>query len=87
MAFEDGRFKTDSTFSMILSNQILRHNAMCMGNVVAKDLPPNLTIADLQEAIKNNDLRILEKLRYFGDMQRTSKVQGNFLTPDGKIGE
>ena len=66
MAFYDERFKTDSSFCMVLANQILRHKAMNIGSVVAKDLPPEMTIADLQESVKNNDLTVLDQLRYIG---------------------
>ena len=66
MSFHDERFKNDSSFCMVLSNQILRHKAMYVGSVVAKDLPPEMTIADLQESVKNNDLTVLDQLRYIG---------------------
>ena len=64
MNFNDGRFRTDPTFGMIVNNQLNRRTALTIGNIIARDLG-DMSIQQLKDAVAKNDQSVMEKLQYY----------------------
>ena len=58
-------FAKHHCFCFVVTNILRRHTALTLGNVFASRCADDLSLVDIQNAVAENDYRILNKLLYF----------------------